>query len=131
MTDDLGDLSVPGFEPTLRGAENAGAVVRAILADLGQRWGMPPEDFGRVIAADVTRALEESPVLLARLSAAIGAHLWRCFRGAAVLERLAEVGVRVRLDGAVLRARGRVTPDVARTIKDNRRELVAALRETG
>jgi len=65
------------------------------------------------------------------IGTAIGSHLWRCLKGSRLLEELAEAGVSVRLDGAVLKAKGPVTPEIAGRIRDNRREIVAALKEVG
>jgi hypothetical protein len=121
----------PSADDPRYGADCAAGIVREVLSDLGRKWALPAEDFGRVIALDVARALEESPVLLARLSAAIGTHLWRCFRGAKLLEELAAAGITVRLDGPLLKARGKLTRETAERIRAGRRDLVAALKEAG
>ena len=139
MSDNLGDLTHPAFEPRPSarnpryGSDAAGAIVREILSDLGKRWALPPEEFALVMARELARAFESSPLLLDELSFHVAAHLFRALRGQQLLADLAAAGIAIRLDGAVLRAGPRrlITPAVKQRIHSGRADLAAALKKVG
>jgi hypothetical protein len=112
-------------EPLLTRRARAAAAVQSVLADLDQRWQVPPIEFAQELARQCVQTLANQPGLLCGLARALNS----VSRGQRIIDQALALGVRLRLEQGQLYAspRERVTECLRLQIEQRKLDIINAL----